>query len=80
HHAPGILVGFTGFGALGGGNVSVRTDGDAGNIEARGSRNNPRSQGLVVAVGSTGRIAADGGMTLTGGGDIDLRIGGAHWR
>ncbi len=72
-----LLVGFTGFGALGGGNVSVRTDGDAGNIEARGSRSNPRSQGLVVAVGSTGRVAADGGMTLTGGGDIDLRIGGA---
>ncbi len=72
-----LLVGFTGFGALGGGNVSVRTDGDAGNIESRGSRSNPRSQGLVVAVGSTGRIAADGGMTLTGGGDIDLRIGGA---
>ncbi|MBB1627744.1 hemagglutinin [Achromobacter sp. UMC71] len=72
-----LLVGFTGFGALGGGNVSVRTDGDAGNVEARGSRSNPRSQGLIVAVGSTGRIAADGGMTLTGGGDIDVRIGGA---
>ncbi|CAB3926921.1 hypothetical protein LMG3481_05973 [Achromobacter deleyi] len=72
-----LLVGFTGFGALGGGNVSVRTDGDAGNIEARGSLANPRSQGLVVAVGSTGRIGADGTMTLTGGGDIDVRIGGA---
>lgn len=70
------LVGFTGFGALGGGNVSVRVDGDAGNIESRGSLSNPRSQGLIVAVGSTGRIAADGGMTLTGGGDIDIRIGG----
>nr|WP_313702498.1 filamentous hemagglutinin family protein [Achromobacter sp.] len=71
-----LLVGFTGFGALGGGNVSVRVDGDAGNIESRGSVSNPRGQGLVVAVGSTGRVAADGGMTLTGGGDIDLRIGG----
>ncbi|MFD4838738.1 filamentous hemagglutinin family protein [Achromobacter sp. NPDC058515] len=71
-----LLVGFTGFGALGGGNVSVRTDGDAGNIESRGSLSNPRGQGLIVAVGGTGRIAADGGMTLTGGGDIDIRIGG----
>ncbi|CUJ70039.1 Heme:hemopexin utilization protein A [Achromobacter kerstersii] len=71
-----LLVGFTGFGALGGGNVSVRVDGDAGNIESRGSISNPRSQGLIVAVGSTGRVAADGGMTLTGGGDIDIRVGG----
>ncbi|KRC70126.1 hemagglutinin [Achromobacter sp. Root83] len=71
-----LLVGFTGFGALGGGNVSVRVDGDAGNIESRGTASNPRGQGLVVAVGSTGRVAADGGMTLTGGGDIDIRIGG----
>lgn len=71
-----LLVGFTGFGALGGGNVSMRVDGDAGNIESRGTANNPRGQGLVVAVGGTGRVAADGSMTLTGGGDIDIRIGG----
>ncbi|CUK12919.1 Uncharacterised protein [Achromobacter sp. 2789STDY5608615] len=72
-----VLVGFTGFGALGGGNVSVRTDGDAGNIESRGSIAYPRGQGLVVAVGGTGRVAADGSVVLTGGGDIDMRIGGA---
>lgn len=36
-----LLVGFTGFGALGGGNVSMRVDGDAGNIESRGSISNP---------------------------------------
>ncbi|MGE8636582.1 MAG: hemagglutinin, partial [Achromobacter piechaudii] len=71
-----LLVGFTGFGALGGGNVSLRVDGDAGNIESRGSLNNPRSQGLIVAVGSSGRVAADGSITLTGGGDIDMRVGG----
>ncbi|MDR6601016.1 filamentous hemagglutinin family protein [Achromobacter deleyi] len=71
-----LLVGFTGFGALGGGNVSMRVDGDAGNIESRGSISNPRGQGLIVAVGSTGRIAADGSMMLTGGGDIDIRVGG----
>ncbi|MCV6809387.1 filamentous hemagglutinin family protein [Achromobacter ruhlandii] len=72
-----VLVGFTGFGALGGGNVSVRADGDAGNIESRGSIAYPRGQGLVVAVGGTGRVAADGSVVLTGGGDIDMRIGGA---
>ena len=71
-----VMTGFTGFGALGGGNISVRVDGDAGNIESRGSIKNPRSQGLIVAVGSTGRVAADGSVTLTGGGDIDIRVGG----
>ncbi|PPA75436.1 hemagglutinin [Achromobacter spanius] len=71
-----LLVGFTGFGALGGGNVNLRVDGDAGNIESRGSVANPRGQGLIVAVGSTGRVAADGAITLTGGGDIDIRVGG----
>lgn len=71
-----LLVGFTGFGALGGGNISMRVDGDAGNIESRGTTTNPRGQGLVVAVGSTGRVAADGSMAMTGGGDIDIRIGG----
>lgn len=29
-----------------------------------------------MAIGSTGRIAADGSMMLTGGGDIDIRVGG----
>ncbi|PTT87637.1 hemagglutinin, partial [Pseudomonas sp. HMWF005] len=38
--------------------------------------NNPRSQGLIVAVGSTGRVASDGSVQMTGGGDMDIRIGG----
>ena len=38
---------------------------------------NPRSQALVLAVGSTGRMQADGRLALTGGGDIELRVGGA---
>lgn len=38
---------------------------------------NPRSQGLVLAVGSTGRVAGDGSLQLTGGGDLRVRIGGA---
>lgn len=74
------LLGFTGIGALGGGNVAIRVGGDAGTIALRGDQGllgRHRSQGLVVAVGSTGRVGADGSLTLTGGGDIDMRIAGA---
>jgi len=76
------LVGFTGIGALGGGNVAIRVGGEAGAITLRGGQaesdtGNHRSQGLVVAVGSTGRVGADGSLSLTGGGDIDMRIAGA---
>ncbi|MGJ7530266.1 filamentous haemagglutinin family protein [Variovorax sp. GB1P17] len=79
--APG-LTGFTGIGALGGGNVAVRAGGDAGAIDLRGESASStimtdRSQALVVAVGSTGRVGADGSLALTGGGDIDMRIVGA---
>ncbi|WP_210302435.1 filamentous haemagglutinin family protein [Rhodoblastus sphagnicola] len=76
------LVGFTGIGALGGGNITIRVGGNAGAITQRNSTGGEtsgvdRSQGLVVAVGSTGRVGADGSLTLTGGGDIDMRIAGA---
>lgn len=73
------MVGFTGFGTLGGGNLNVDVDGNAGVLTAvRSSDNavNARSQGLVLAVGSTGRVAADGSVQLTGGGDLNLRVGG----
>ncbi|WP_313054933.1 filamentous haemagglutinin family protein, partial [Pseudomonas lopnurensis] len=72
------LVGFTGFGTLGGGNLTVDVAGDAGMLAPRGSVTNdaPRSQGLILAVGSTGRVTADGELLLTGGGDLNLRIGG----
>ncbi len=30
-----------------------------------------------MAVGSTGRVGADGSLQLTGGGDLNLRVGGA---
>ena len=71
------LVGFTGFGALGGGNVSLRAGGDGGMLRPLGDSGvNPRSQGLIVAVGSTGRVGSDGSLQLTGGGDLDVRIGG----
>ncbi|AXA53495.1 filamentous hemagglutinin family protein [Pseudomonas thivervalensis] len=74
------LTGFTGIGTLGGGNLSVDVGGDAGLISQQlgvlGS-DVERSQGLVLAVGSSGRVAADGSLVLTGGGDLRLRIGGA---
>ncbi|MCL9800534.1 filamentous haemagglutinin family protein [Pseudomonas sp. AKS31] len=72
------LMGFTGFGTLGGGNISLRAGGDAGMLRPLGDAGNyPRSQGLIVAVGSTGRVASDGSVQMTGGGDMDIRIGGA---
>ncbi|RZL66192.1 MAG: filamentous hemagglutinin N-terminal domain-containing protein [Variovorax sp.] len=83
------LVGFTGVGTLGGGNLRVEARGDAGMVDARGSGvanvagqigtgsgHSPRSQGLHLVVGSTGRITADGTLVQTGGGDLDLRLGG----
>jgi len=76
------LAGFTGIGALGGGDIRIRVGGDAGAIDPRGAQaagtsTEGRSQGLVVAVGSSGRVAADGSLALTGGGDIDMRVAGA---
>ena len=76
------LVGFSGYGTLGGGDVNLRVGGQAGNQQARGGGhagvvdNNLRSQGVVVAVGGSGRVGADGELRLTGGGDMDVRIGG----
>ena len=75
--AEPYLVGFTGFGTLGGGNISLRAGQDAGMLKPLGeTRTNPRSQGLIVAVGSTGRVASDGSVQMTGGGDMEIRIGG----
>ena len=77
--ASPYLVGFTGFGTLGGGNISISAAGNAGIVTARGDNTvaaAPRSQALVVAVGSTGRVDAAGNLTLTGGGDLQIRIGG----
>ncbi|MGY2378250.1 filamentous hemagglutinin family protein [Pseudomonas sp. SDO524_S393] len=81
-HAGGAdqMVGFTGFGTLGGGNLNVDVGGDAGILDPVPTvalNVGRRSQGLVLAVGGTGRVAADGSVQLTGGGDLNLRVGGA---
>ncbi|SEO50145.1 filamentous hemagglutinin family protein [Pseudomonas sp. NFACC39-1] len=75
------MAAFTGFGTLGGGDLDVQVKGDAGVLNRFAgsdfnSNINPRSQGLLLAVGSTGRVGADGRLQLTGGGDLDLRLGG----
>ncbi|MFC7379186.1 filamentous haemagglutinin family protein [Brevundimonas sp. GCM10030266] len=75
------IVGFTGFGALGGGNVSITAGRHAGIVDPRGGGlvttigAGDRTQGLVVAIGSTGRVVGDD-LYLTGGGDLNLRTGG----
>ncbi|WP_058049628.1 filamentous haemagglutinin family protein [Janthinobacterium sp. Ant5-2-1] len=74
-----VVSGFTGIGTLGGGNVLLQAGGNAGMLTSRadpGGEFAPRSQGLNVAVASTGRVTPDGKLLLTGGGDLDIRIGG----
>ncbi|WP_028682247.1 filamentous haemagglutinin family protein [Pseudomonas chlororaphis] len=74
-----ILVGFTGIGTLGGGNLTLDVGRDAGLLSRRGAPDavsSPRSQGLVLAVGSSGRVTPTGELLLTGGGDLDVRVGG----
>ncbi|WP_429614630.1 filamentous haemagglutinin family protein [Variovorax sp. W2I14] len=80
--AVDTLAGFTGYGTLGGGDLRVNVGGNAGVVSPRGAAvrtgvDNLRSNGLVLAVGSTGRVLADGSLALTGGGDLSLRIAGA---
>ncbi len=71
------LAGFTGLGTLGGGNLVVDVAGNAGMLAPRGNIdvNAERSQGLVLAIGSTGRMV-DGALQMTGGGDLTLHVGG----
>ena len=74
------MTGFTGFGTLGGGNLDIDVRGNAGISKPLGFGSqslNGRSPGLVLAVGSTGRVGADGSLQLTGGGDLNLRVGGS---
>ena len=83
---PVQMVGFQGIGALGGGNVTVDIGGNAGQMTDRDEGGagpaqqgavTQRGEGLIIAVGSTGRLLP--GTTvpkLTGGGDITVNIGG----
>ncbi|UGV26743.1 filamentous hemagglutinin N-terminal domain-containing protein [Rhodopseudomonas boonkerdii] len=74
---PLALVGFSGFGTLGGGNVTVLAGGDAGVLASQSGGNQAKSStALNVTVGSTGRITSDGQLILTGGGDMQVKIGG----
>lgn len=73
------LVGFTGIGTLGGGNLDVSAAEDAGLLAYSGVTEQvsvERSQGITLAVGSTGRVNSDGSLVMTGGGDMQVRIGG----
>ncbi len=73
------LVGFSGYGTLGGGNLVLEAGGNAGMVEGRGDPLGHylvRSSGLNLAVASTGRVTEGGELVLTGGGDLDIRIGG----
>ncbi len=64
------LTGFTGFGTLGGGNVTVSAGGNAGAVTT--STDTQVTQGLDVVVASTGRVQPDGATLLTGGGTADI--------
>ncbi len=79
---PASLTGFTGFGTLGGGNLTILVAGSAGIQNAGpGSRSGgsfvpTTSQSLVAAIGATGRINGTS-IVETGGGDLTIKIGGA---
>ncbi len=60
------LAGFSGIGALGGGNVTLRAGGDIGDA----------GTGVIVAVGGSGRVLPDGSLTQTGGGTLTVTAGG----
>ncbi len=75
------MVGFTGFGTLGGGNLTLEAGGAMGVLDAvgtaiSGASGAGRSTAIVAAVGSTGRVS-DGELILTGGGDLSIRSAGA---
>jgi filamentous hemagglutinin family protein len=75
-----FMTGFTGIGTLGGGNLVLEAGGDAGMLTRRMDLMGnfvSRGTGLNLVVGGTGRVSADGRqLALTGGGDLDVRIGG----
>ncbi|MCC8962179.1 filamentous hemagglutinin family protein [Bradyrhizobium sp. Pear76] len=60
------LSAFSGLGTLGGGNVTVQAGGMMGDA----------GRGLVIAVGGSGRVMADGSLMQTGGGSLSVKAGG----
>ncbi len=77
------VIGFTGLGTLGGGNVTVLGGGDISTPSQNPSNPN---QALDVAVAGSGRVtsvANDGGVVtggtldLTGGGDLSIKLAGS---
>jgi filamentous hemagglutinin family protein len=76
NQTPPVVTGFTGIGALGGGNVTVLSGGSAGVLTP--SSNGVTSSSLVVAVAGTGRVpSSNGSLVETGGGDLTIKIGEA---
>ena len=71
-----VLVGFTGIGTLGGGNVTIVAGGAAGASDARDAQRTESSDALNIAVAATGR-ASNGTLIETGGGNLTLQVGGA---
>ncbi|MDH2379981.1 filamentous haemagglutinin family protein [Bradyrhizobium sp. CER78] len=59
------LSAFSGLGTLGGGNVTVQAGGTMGDT----------GRGVVVAVGGSGRVMADGSLVQTGGGTLSVKTG-----
>ena len=75
------MVGFTGIGTLGGGNVDIEAGRNAGVTAAKGDAQGVLGGGrystaINAAVASTGRVD-DGRLVQTGGGDLRLRSAGA---
>ena len=71
-----VLVGFTGIGTLGGGNVTVVAGGSVGTL--RGNTNNIQVNTIDITAASTGRVALNSTTPdLTGGGNISVKIAGA---
>ncbi|WP_342710701.1 filamentous hemagglutinin family protein [Bradyrhizobium sp. B124] len=59
------LSAFSGLGTLGGGNVTVQAGGTMGDA----------GRGVVIAVGGSGRVMADGSLVQTGGGTLSVKAG-----
>jgi len=68
-----VLTGFTGIGTLGGGNIAIKVGGNAGAGATAGAASDTA---LSATVASTGRVTPSGTLDQTGGGDLNVSIGG----